>query len=97
AQAALRLIGEQRHIGPTLVTVHLHDVEAAQAFAEIAKQLHFELLAEPPELWKQKQWPKVSLDAEQEPFWAVMLSLCRQVGVDPDLGQRGRLRIADSG
>jgi hypothetical protein len=96
AQAVLRLIGEDHLAGPTFITLHVNDADPEAVFRELSKQIRFELLTEPPELWKQKQWPKVTINADHEPFWAVMLSVCRQLHLDPDVTDFNRIRVADT-
>ena len=96
AQAALSLIAEERHLGPTRITLHLHDSPAPDAFRELARQLHQEIIPDPPELWQRKPSPKVTIDADSTPFWEVMRQMCRQAGVEPDFGDNGRFKLIES-
>jgi hypothetical protein len=92
-ESALRRIEEQRVSGPSLITLHLHEVTPEQAYAEIARQAHAELSCYPPSLWTSGDWPAVTLSADREPFWQVVRRLAEQTGVGPRL-VGDELRIA---
>ena len=96
ALAALSLIAEERHLGPTRITLHLHDCPAPEAFHELARLLQQEIIPDPPELWQNKPSPKVTIDVDSTPFWDVMRQICRQAGVEPDFSDNGRLKVIES-
>lgn len=97
AEAALRLIAEGRLVGPTPVTLHLHQVDPAGALEELGRQLGQEIATDPPDLWKQKDWPRVTLDADHEPFWKVMLALSAQLDLEPQPSENAAgLRVGEA-
>jgi hypothetical protein len=83
AAAAVAQIEENRLIGTSMISLHLKDVPAGQAFAELAKQARAPLPGDPPALLNQKSGPRVSLDVDHRPFWDVMQTLCAQTGLEP--------------
>ena len=96
ARSALRLIAENRLTGPTPIALHLEKVEASDAFQQLSRQLGHDISPDPPELWRNKSWPRVTLAADGAPFWEVFQHLCRQVGVEPDFSDNGRFKFVSS-
>jgi hypothetical protein len=78
AAAAVARIEHNRVLGRTLITLHMTDVPAGQAFAELARQARAPIPTEPSNLFNQKSVKRVSLNVDREPFWSVMQSLCAQ-------------------
>ena len=98
AQAALRRIDERRISGQSVVTVHLHDVAPKVVFAELAKQGHTEFGLWPASLWNDRQWPKVSIDTDRQPFWLAMQEMGTKVGVQlQQMGSDRRLCLTQTG
>jgi hypothetical protein len=52
----------------------------------------------PENLWGQKDWPNVSIDIEQKPFWPALREVCDKIGLRPQNmgGDRG-LGLVQSG
>ena len=96
AQAALRMIAENRLLGASMITLNVENAPAEKVFQELARQAHTELVPEPPDLWTQKQWPAATIHAERVEFWTVFRDACRQVGVTPDQGDNFKMRLADA-
>jgi hypothetical protein len=101
AQAALRLIAENKAAGPTAITLHLKDADAKTAFTTLSKVSGIDLATEPPDLWAQKPAggvgaSPITLDADAQPFWSVFRDLCRQARVEPDFGDNGRFKLLES-
>jgi hypothetical protein len=81
AQVAINRIEENRLTGMSRVTLHLKDVAAADAFAQLAAQAGAPLASDPPDLLKKISKP-VSLDADRWPYWQVMQSLAAQTDLE---------------
>ena len=96
AQAALSLIAEEHRIGPTRITLHLDETPAPEAFAALARQLHQEIILDPPELWKGKPSPRITINADSVSFWEVMRQISRQAGVEPDFSDNGRFKLIEA-
>lgn len=96
AQGALRLIDENRLLGPTLVTIHVKDAPAQQVFKELARQAQTDIPPEPPELWTQHEWPKVTLNADRVEFWTVFREACSQAGVEPEQSDNLKMRLSEA-
>lgn len=82
AQAALAQIEENRLTGPSYITLHVKDAPAAQVMAEISRQCFAPLPTMPENLWDQGPFPKLTIDADRDPFWKVMPDVCQRLGVD---------------
>ena len=96
ARSALRLIAENRLTGPTTIALRLDQAEASEAFAQLSRQLGHDVSPDPPELWRNKSWPRVTLSADGLPFWEAFRNICRQVGVEPDFSDNGRFKFVSS-
>jgi hypothetical protein len=98
AQAALRLITENRVVGPTPVTMHLKNVDPGAAFAALSKETGIEISPEPPDMWVKKRGgaAAISIEAEGRPFWDVFRELCALSRVEPDFSDNGRLKLIES-
>jgi hypothetical protein len=82
AQAALVEIDQNRLTGPSYLTLHFKNAPAGKVFAEISRQCFTPLLTVPENLFQEDSLPKVSVDADHQPFWAVVPKICQQLGVD---------------
>lgn len=82
AVRALQQIAENRLIGPSLVTLHMKDASAKDAFEALARQSHVELKPFPDNLWTEQPPAKVSIDVDRQPFWVATRELSKQSGVD---------------
>src|SRR3954462_7068804 len=72
---------------PVAITVHLHDVPAQSALAELSKQAGAPFPLVPPDLLEKSSLPKVTLDLDHQPFWAAMEELSRKTGLEPVVSQ----------
>jgi hypothetical protein len=80
---------------PSLITLHLKDALAQDAYGEIARQAKVPIKPWPANLWTQV--PKVNIDVDRQPFWRVMQQLAEQTGLAPGNASREReilLRIS---
>jgi hypothetical protein len=82
AEAVLKQIDDNRIMGPSFITLHVKDAAPADVVAEISRQCFAPLLTSPDNLWQQGTFPKVTLDVDHKPFWAVFPDLCQKLGVD---------------
>jgi hypothetical protein len=65
------------------VTLALKDATPQEVFAELARQGGVPIEAYRSSLWRQKDWPKVTLDLADEPFWSAMRQVCVKSGLRP--------------
>lgn len=79
-QSAIKRIEEQVRLGPTLITLHLRNASAEEAFEALSAQLPKPLKAQGPHVFEGLQ-DRVTLDCVNEPFWSVMLKLTEQTGI----------------
>lgn len=84
AEAALRQIEENERTGPTLLTLHLKNVPLQTALAEISRQAKTPIATWPPFQHQPDNNPKITLDADRQPFWLVIQQLCKQAGLSPE-------------
>lgn len=97
-EGILKQIEEDAAGGPTFVTLHLKDAAPQDAFEELAKQAGAKLETEPPGLLRADDAPRVTIDADRQPFWDVMRRLCASCGVRPERSGGGKLALsADDG
>lgn len=91
AAAAINQIEDNRLVGMTLVTLNLHDVPPAQAYAELARQARGPLLTDPANLLSQKNLKPVSLIGDHQPLWKMLQSLAAQCDLEvTGITQRNR-------
>lgn len=88
-EAALQLVRDNRLLGASLVTLHARNSSPIKVFEQLAQQCGGPLATEPDNLWKQQDWPKLTLDYDHRPFWQVMQDLGARLGLeyltsDPD-------------
>jgi hypothetical protein len=93
-EGAIKQIEENDATGPTFVTLHLKDATAAEAFDELARQAGAKLATQPPGLLQRDDLPRVTLDAERQPFWMVMRQLCGTCKVRPERSGEKKLALA---
>jgi hypothetical protein len=97
AQAAIAQIDETRLIGPSYITLHLHDARASVVMAEISRQCFAPLISEPTNLLEEETIPKITFDCEHELFWKVMPQICQKLGVDLRQWQGGTRLMRGAG
>ena len=74
---------------PGLITLHFKDANPGVVLAELAKQGQVNIAQWPPDLWNQQvnlgnilsSRPKLSIDIDQQPFWAAMVEFCNKAKV----------------
>lgn len=81
AANALKLIKENRRIGPTYVTLHLKDVSPRRAYDALSRASSMPLKAYDDSLWSDLSDRKVSIDLDRQPFWEAVRKLSQQTGV----------------
>ncbi len=89
-EAALAQIAERALVGPSIVTIRMKGAHPKEVFAELARQAGAQLRPNPTNLWESREWPKVDLDIDQQPFWQAMREICSKVGVSPQTSGRER-------
>ena len=75
ADSALAEIDEARAIGPSRITLHLHDVSPQEAFAAVAQQARATLEPLTPLLWNEVAPAPVSIDVDRVTFWSAVQTL----------------------
>jgi hypothetical protein len=95
AEAALAQIEENRHSGPTMITLRLRDVEPRVAFEELSRQAGVTLRPQPPSLWS-RNLPRVTIEPRGEPFWDVAERLRAQCGLDVEPYDAAALAVLPS-
>jgi hypothetical protein len=81
AQAALAQIDENRVSGPSFVTLHVHNAEARSVITDLFHQAFATPRVFPDDLWDEGVMPRVTIDADHQPFWTVMQSISDQTGL----------------
>jgi len=77
------------------VSLAMQDVEPAAVFAAIEQQAGITLTAAPRDLWRQKDWPRVTLRLDDVPFMEAIATACEMVGVYVERGPNNSLLIMD--
>jgi len=80
AAAAMAAIHAQNLDGPTLLSMHYHDVGAPQVLDAIAEQAHVRFNTD---VFPIAPTRTITVDADGLPFWDVMEQVCTQLGVCP--------------
>jgi len=93
AEAALRIIAENKLAGPSLITMRFKEATAKEVFDEVARQAFTEFRTVPAQLWELREWPRVTIDVDRKPFWAVMRELAEKTGVGPSPGDSSDRRM----
>jgi len=81
AEAALAQIDTNAVAEPTLITLNMKNADAEAVFTALARQSRYDI-----ELFNQGGWnpanlPKISITADQRPFWEVFREACSQAGL----------------
>ena len=97
AQAAIAQIDEARLVGPSYLTLHVHQARASVVMAEISRQCFAPLTSEPTNLLEEESIPRITFDCEHEPFWKVMPQICQKLGVDLRQWQGGMRLMRGAG
>jgi len=81
---ALRQIDEDARTGASLITIHAHDSEPLEVFADIAKQAKAPLEPAQPELWRAGGSPtgRMTFNVDRQPFWSVLRELNQKYNVE---------------
>ncbi|HZN69309.1 MAG TPA: hypothetical protein VFB66_28805 [Tepidisphaeraceae bacterium] len=82
-EGILKLIEENRLVGPTPVSLKLKDATAAESFEALSRESAVRFDTDPPDLLKRQDLGRVTIDADRQPFWAVTRQVCAQSGVRP--------------
>jgi hypothetical protein len=69
------------HYGPTLVTLHLHDVSPKDAFDALAARAGVTFGPAASLLWPGTDPQRVTIDVEGQPLWSVVQKMCAQAKV----------------
>jgi hypothetical protein len=81
AKAIVAGLDNARDSGPTLITLHLQNVLASEAFKAIAKQANISFLPDGAEQDRIAQEHRVTIECEGEPLWSVLQKICPQVSL----------------
>ncbi len=98
AEVALRRIEMMHRLGPTLVTVRLDHAAPQAAFATLATLGRVPIVPLRESLWRQRDWPPLTMDLVAQPFWAALRQVCAAEGLCPLFaggeGEPGRIVLA---
>jgi hypothetical protein len=76
----------------TLITIHQQNAPFADVITEIGRESGFQIgLAGAPGM--AQNWPAVTLNADAQPFWSVLIDSCRQAKAQIRVGSVGRPNI----
>jgi hypothetical protein len=84
------------------ITLHIKDLPPKDAIAKLGEAAGVNISVWPDTAWDSrfrgnKAVPKVTIDAEAQPFWAVARDLCQQADAKPaDMGTPDQLTIMES-
>ena len=78
AQLVLNQIASNGKLGPTYVSLHLKDATPQKAFAELSRQCGIPITAQS---WQRITQPTITLEVNNEPFWAAMRRVCMTFGL----------------
>lgn len=81
--ALLEQMEEMRLVGVSIVTIRARDAHPRDVLNELARQAHVTIRTSPANLWASKDWPRVTLAVDRQPFWAVFPDVCARAGVAP--------------
>ena len=77
---------------PTPITLHVKDISAHDALEQMLKSANLTLSVYPPESSQRLEQARVTIDADAQPFWTVLASICDAAGVRP-LGMKQEREI----
>lgn len=83
AQAVLEHIAAMRRLGPTRITARFEKATPQDVFAELSRQGDIPILPLRENLWRQRDWPAITLDLRDEPFWGALRRACSATGLRP--------------
>jgi hypothetical protein len=92
-QVAIRQIEEAARSAPTLLTVHFKDAAFADAMAEVSRQAKTTIDLYMPGPPPATQPPRITYDAERQPFWRVVPDIARQAGFGIERGGTGDVMV----
>ena len=70
-------------VAATRVTLHVKDVLAQEALEKLQKAANVTFLAQTPQAGARLKQAHVTIDADAQPFWSVLTSICDAAGVRP--------------
>lgn len=82
-QQALTQMAADRKLGPTLVTVRAKGAAPKDVFDDLSRQIHLPIGPQNEALWRQREWPAVTLELVDRPFWDALRQACAAAGVRP--------------
>jgi hypothetical protein len=82
-QRALERTAADRRLGATLVSLHVKAAAPQDVFAELARQGQVPIAPLRDNLWSQRNWPAVTMDVTDRPFWDVVQKVCVAEGLRP--------------
>jgi hypothetical protein len=80
-QRVLERMAAERRLGPTLVSIHVRQAAPRDVFAELARQGQVPIAPLRDNLWAQREWPPVTMDVTDRPFWEVVRRVCVAEGM----------------
>ncbi|MCS7033620.1 MAG: hypothetical protein NZ561_06445 [Phycisphaerae bacterium] len=78
----LKRIAEDAILGPTRITLDLHDVPIETAVHAVNAQAGRNLLMFPRDLYSEESGPRVTLQVVRQPLWSVLRELAGQGGLE---------------
>lgn len=63
------------------INLNLDNVKPSEAFAQLSKQIDYDLRPSPRNLWDARPWPDVSVELRDASFWQATRELCEKSGV----------------
>jgi hypothetical protein len=83
-EAVLRHLDDARYVGATLITMKMTDAPAKAVYAELFRQAGGALKTVPANLLDDPALPKVTIDVDHQPFWAVVEKLQATTKLAPE-------------
>lgn len=93
AQSTLPVASDFSLPAPTLVTLHLKDASAQEAFDALAEQAQIEIL-DPQKILQKNNLPRITIDLDDQPFFIALRQLCVQFNVWPTQTRQNNIAIA---
>lgn len=76
ALVVLEQLETLRRLGPSRITLHLKNATPQAAFQELSRQGHVLIRAWRPSLWTNRDYPPITLELQDSPFWEAMREVC---------------------
>jgi hypothetical protein len=92
-QAVLLRMAEDRDAGTSLITLHMKDATPKAAYTELFRQAFAAIHCEPANLLDDPKLPKVTIDADHQPFWTVEQQLARATNIGMGTEVFGTFRL----